>query len=435
MHRRPFFSVIGTSVMAILLSLSPARAQEKEDSPNFVEVAPALAGMSQQRLARIDRMCQEAVKRNQVPGVVALVARRGNIVYHKAFGLADNESGRTLGRNDIFRIASQTKAVTSTAVMMLWEEGLFGLDDPIGNFIPEFKETGVLKTFNADDTTWTTEAPRTPITIRHLLTHTSGIGYGVIDGDERFKKMYAKVGVTDLFTTKPVTIADSVKLLATLPLHHHPGEKFTYSEGLDVLGYFIEIVSGQPFDVFLRERLFEPLGMKDTAFYLSGKQAERLVPVQKPEDGKWVRLPETFYDPDYPIKGAKTFFSGGAGLSSTARDYAIFLQMYLNGGKMNGGRILSRKTIETMMLNQTGKLFGNGDKHYGLAFGVVTKQGQASGGIGSPGTFDWGGYFNTQYFADPVEGTIGILMKQTQAAAEDNTSWKFRRLVGQAIDD
>ena len=422
-------------LLTLLVIVGQTSNLHAETSGPLVESSPKIAGMSAERLTRIDRLCEEAIGENKVPGIVALVARHGKIVYHKAYGMADNATKRQLKRDDIFRIASQTKAITSTAVMMLWEEGRFQLNDPISKFIPEFKDVGVLKTFDEEKVTWTTEPVKKPITIRHLLTHTSGIGYGVIDGDPRFKTMYAKAGVTDLFTTEPVTIAESVKKLAKLPLHHQPGEKFTYSEGLDVLGYFIEIVSGKPFDVFLRERLFEPLGMHDTGFYLPEEKADRLVTVQKPEGEKWVRLPVTFYDPDYPIKGAKSFFSGGAGLASTATDYATFLQMYLNGGELNGVRILSRTTIATIMANQTEELFGNGDKHYGLAFGVVTDQGQAVGGLGSPGTFDWGGYFNTQYFADPQEGTIGILMKQTQAAAADDTSWKFRLLVGQAIDD
>lgn len=397
--------------------------------------SPADVGMSAERLGRIDRMCADAIAKSKVPGIVALVARHGEIVFHEAYGMADNTTGRKLRKDDIFRIASQSKAITSTAVMILWEEGHFQLNDPISKFIPEFKDVGVLKDYNEDTTAWTTEPANKSITIRHLLTHTSGIGYGVIDGDERFRKMYAAAGVTDLFTTEPITIEESVKKLATLPLHHHPGEKFTYSEGLDVLGYFIEIVSGKPFDVFLKERIFDPLGMHDTAFYLPEAKADRMVTVQKPDGDKWVRLPVTFYDPDYPIKGAKKFFSGGAGLSSTAKDYATFLQMYLNGGKLNGNRILSRTTIQTMMRNQTGDLFGDDSKYYGLAFGVVTPEGNAVGGIGSVGTFDWGGYFNTQYFADPKEGIVGILMKQTQGTNGDDTAWKFRQLVGQCVDD
>lgn len=423
--------------LSVCLFGAPALAQVRsgQHSPPLTLAPPAAAGVSEARLARIDAMFKDAVAKGEIPGAVALMARNGKIVYWKAFGMADNTAGRLLKKDDIFRIASQSKAITATAVMTLWEEGKFQLDDPISKFIPEFKNPQVLKSYNEQDGTWTSEPARSEITIRHLLTHTSGIGYGVIDGDERFRKIYARAGIVDLFTTDPVTIGENVKKLAKLPLHHHPGEKFTYSEGLDVLGYFIEIVSGMPFDVFLRQRVFEPLGMKDTAFYLPKEKAGRLVPVQKIENGSWVRFPVTFYDPDYPIKGAKTFFSGGAGLCSTAKDYATFLQMYLNAGELNGTRILSRTTIETMMRNQIGDLWGDGDKYYGLAFGVLTDKGQAKGGLGSPGTFDWGGYFNTQYFADPKEKVIGVLMKQTQGPVSDQTAWKFRLLVGQAIDD
>lgn len=293
----------------------------------------------------------------------------------------------------------------------------------------------MLKSFQYKDTSFTAVPAASEITIRHLLTHTSGLGYGAIDGDERFKMMYRKAGVTDLFTTEDISIGESVKKLAALPLHHNPGEKYTYSEGLDVLGYFVEVVSGMPFDVFLRKRLFEPLGMNDTWFYLPQDKAKRLVSVQRPEGGEWHRYPVTFYDPDYPVKGAKKFFSGGAGLSSTAKDYATFLQMYLNGGELNGKRYLSRTTVQSMMGNQIGDLWKGTGRHYGLAFGVQTQQGQDKGGNGSEGTFDWGGYFNTQYFADPKENIIGILMKQTQGTTSDETGWKFRLLVGQSVDD
>jgi CubicO group peptidase (beta-lactamase class C family) len=189
-----------------------------------------------------------------------------------------------------------------------------------------------------------------------------------------------------------------------------------------------------PFDRFLQERIFDPLGMKDTRFYLSDIQAPRLVTVHTFNQGKWNPYPVTFYDPEYPRKGAKRFFSGGAGLSSTTADYAKFLQMYLNGGVLNGKRILSSHTIETMMKNQVGDLW-NGDKFYGLAFGVVTEQGVATGGLGSEGTFDWGGYFNTQYFADPQENIIGLIFKQTSGAGNgDQTGWKFRQMVFTLIE-
>ncbi len=393
--------------------------------------------MSAERLGRIDEMCRTAVSGGDVPGVVALVARRGKIVYWKAFGMAENGCNRELKRDDIFRIASQTKAVTATAVMMLWEQGKFRLDDPISKYIPEFKNPQVLKTFNEEDGSYTTEPAKSEITIRQLLDHTSGLGYGAIDPDERFRKIYKKAGIIDAFTTEPVTIAENVKKLAKLPLHHNPGERFTYSEGLDVLAYLIEIVSGVPFDRFLRQHLLDPLGMTDTWFYLPDKSAGRLVPVQTKKDGRWIRLPTSFYDPDYPVKGAKTFFAGGAGLSSTAKDYATLLQMYLNAGELKGTRFLSRTTVDTILANHTGDLMGGkeGERYFGLAFAVLTPAGHDKGGKGSTGTFEWGGYFNTQYFADPREKLIGILMKQTQGPTSDNTADHFRQLVVQALDD
>ncbi len=420
--------------IAAMLLAANAQTKSIKKSPPLAETAPESVGMSNERLGRITAMLEASISEGDIPGAVALVARNGKIVYWKTFGLADNASNRLLKRDDIFRIASQTKAITTTAVMMLWEEGRFQLDDPISKYIPEFKNPQVLKDFHYSDTTWTTEAAKSEITIRHLLTHTSGLGYGIIDGDERFKMMYHKAGVTDLFTTENISIGESVKKLAKLPLHHQPGEKFTYSEGLDVLGYFIEIVSGEPFDVYLKKHIFEPLGMNDTYFYLPSEKAGRLVSVQKTENGKWMRYPVTFYDTDYPIKGSKRFFSGGAGLSSTAKDYATFLQLYLNGGELNGTRLLSRTTVETILANQTGDFFGN-DSFFSLAYGVVNEQGVAKGGQGGLGTFDWGGYFNTQYFADPQEKIIGILMKQTQGPTGDETGWKFRQFVFQAVDD
>ena len=421
--------------LGIVLSIN-AQTKSIKNSPVLTEGTPESVGMSAERIARIETMCADAVAKGEIPGIVALVARNGKIVYYKAFGKADSQSGRTLKRDDIFRIASQSKAITSTAVMMLWEEGKFRLDDPISKYIPEFKNPQVLKTFQYSDTSYTTTPASGEITIRQLLSHTSGLGYGVIDGDERFRMIYHKAGITDAFTEKQVTIAESVKKLAKLPLHHNPGEKFTYSEGLDVLGYLVEIVSGMPFDQYLKKHLFEPLGMNDTWFYLPNDKANRLVSVQQKNDkGEWEHYPATFYDPDYPIKGAKSFFSGGAGLSSTAKDYATFLQMYLNGGELNGIRILSRTTVQTILSNQIGNIWGDTGKYFGLAFSVVDQKGQGLGDLGSTGTFDWGGYFNTQYFADPKEKIIGILMKQTQGNVSDNTGWKFRQLIGQSLDD
>lgn len=411
-----------------------AQTSSINHSPALSEGTPTAEGVSSERLSKIDAMLQQHITDNELPGAVALIARNGKIIFHKAYGLADAASKKPMDNDAIFRIASQTKAITSTAVMMLWEEGRFRLDDPISMYIPEFGEAQLLDSFNETDGTYTVKPAKNQITIRDLITHTSGIGYGVIDGDERFKQIYANAGITDLFTTKNITIGESVKKLAVLPLHHEPGEAYTYSEGLDVLAYFVEVISGMPFDRFLKNRIFEPLGMDDTWFYLPNDKHDRLVTVQKKEDGKWVKYPVTFYDTDYPIKGARSFFSGGAGLSSTAKDYATFLQMYLNNGELNGVRLLSRTTVNSIMSNQIGTIW-DGNKHYGLAFGVINEKGGAAGGEGSEGTFDWGGYFNTQYFADPKEQLIGVLLKQTQGPVNDNTGWKFRQMVFSAIDD
>lgn len=424
-----------TFLFTLSIFWSLAQTSSINTSPPLSKADATSVGISSERLRRIDAMLEKAVAENQVPGIVALIARNGKIVFQNAYGMADNTSKKALKEDAIFRIASQTKAITSTAVMMLWEEGKFRLDDPISKYIPEFGEAQVLDTYNETDGTYTTEAAENQITIRHLLTHTSGLGYGVIDSDERFQKIYAKAGITDLFTTEDISIESSVKKLAKLPLHHNPGDAYVYSEGLDVLGYFIEVISGMPFDAFLRKRIFDPLEMDDTWFYLPKEKHNKLVSVQQFTNGQWKKYPITFYDTDYPMKGAKRFFSGGAGLSSTAEDYATFLQMYLNNGELNGIRILSRTTVNSIMGNQSGDLFGGNARDYGLAFGLVTEHGEVLGSNGSEGTFDWGGYFNTQYFADPEENVIGILMKQTQGKVSDETGWKFRQMVFAAIDD
>lgn len=433
------FKYTSRTVFNIILTLScfltQAQTKSLQTSAALVYGAASEVGISEERLARIDTMCMQAIRDGDLPGVVALVARNGKIVFHKAFGTADAKSNRLLKKDDIFRLASQSKAITATAVMMLWEEGKFQLDDPISKYIPEFKNPQILDSILSDGTYSTTAADK-EISIRHLLSHTSGIGYGIIDEDARFKKIYKDAGIIDLFTTEKISIGNNIKKLAALPLHNNPGEKYTYSESYDVLGYFIEIVSGMPFDVYLKTHIFDPLEMNNTAFYLPKSKEDRLVSVQTKKEGEWINYPITFYDPNYPIKGAKQFFSGGAGLCSTAENYAKFLQMYLNKGELNGTRLLSRTTVQVIMANQIGDLWGKDPKaSYGLAFMVQTEKGEGQGGNGSNGTFSWGGYFNTQYFADPKEQIIGILLKQTQKIKSDNTSWKFPILVGQSIDD
>ena len=412
-----------------------AQTPSAKKSPPLTDGTAQSVGISPERLKKLDAMLEESIKNEELPGLVAMIVRNGKIVYHSAKGFSDVASGKAMQKDAIFRIASQTKAITSTAVMMLWEEGKFRLDDPISKFIPEFKNPQVLQNFRFGDTTYTTVAADKEITIRHLLTHRAGIGYGGGDQDERIRMIYQKVGIVEAYDTKGMTNEVNIKRLAKLPLHQNPGEGFIYSMSIDVLGYLVEVVSGMSLDKFLRDRVFSPLGMTDTWFYLPENLAPRLVNLYFPNEGSWIIKPEGFmWDTTYPISGSKSHFSGGGGLSSTAMDYAKFLQMYLNGGEYNGVRILNRKTIETIMADQSIGLNENDGMYHGLAFAVASEKTIANGGIGSAGTFEWGGAFNTQYFADPKENLIGIILKQT-LDADEPTGWKFKQMIYSLFDD
>jgi CubicO group peptidase (beta-lactamase class C family) len=395
------------------------------------------------KLSQIDLLCQQAVEQSAIPGIMAFVSRGGKTVYHKAHGMADLQSGREMKTDDIFRIASQSKAITATAVMTLWEQGHFQLDDLISDYIPEFKEPVLLNTFDSSDSSFTTTPALSEITIRQLLSHTSGVGYGGIEGNTTFEMIYEKAGIVTLATTDDLSIEENVKRLASVPLLSNPGEAENYSMGLDILGYLVEIVSGMPFDMYLRTQIFDPLEMDETWFYLPDSLANRLVPVySKTEEGLWVPCPLDDFDRDFPITGARRLFSGGAGLSSTAEDYATFLEMYLHKGTLKGQQILQSTTVDTIMANQVGSLWGEDpEAFYGLAFMVISEKGGAEWDQGNAGTFSWAGYFNTSYFADPKTQTIGLLFMQSETiSGEDDKKTgalheQFRSLVLSEIEN
>src|SRR6267142_5760791 len=279
----------------------------------FTAGRPEDAGMSSERLARIDNMVNEYVAKKAIPGAVVFIARNGKVVYHKAYGVSDIEKQTPLKKDDIFRIASQTKAITSTAVLMLYEEGKLLLDDPLSKYIPEFKNPKVLVTFNEKDSSYTSEPAKSEITIRQLLTHSSGIGYASI-GSRELKAIYAKAQVPSGIgiSNTSVVLADKIKALAKLPLKNHPGEKWLYGLNTDVLGYLIEVLSGMTFDEFLRQRIFKPLGMNDTYFYLPKEKQSRLVKLYEVKNNSLTK-PKEVYDrvnPDYPNSDGK-YFSGG----------------------------------------------------------------------------------------------------------------------------
>ena len=397
--------------------------------PVLSEAPPESAGMSSDRLRNLDSLLLRYVNNKTLPGVAAIVVRDGKIVYHKAFGMRDIEARDPLGRDDIFRIASMTKAITSTAALMLFEEGRFALDDPVSKYLPEFKNPKVLVAYDRGKDSISTEPAKSEITIRQLMNHTSGIDYGVISSSADMKMIFEKAGIYALASTDDVTLKENIRRLAALPLRHHPGEKWTYGMNTDVLGYLVETISGMPLADFFRIRIFEPLGMKDTYFYLPDSKKDRLVPVytEAGSPKKLQKLTEQEgLDMDYPVKGAKKLYCGGAGLSSTAMDYAIFLQMLLNNGEYNGKHLLGRKTIELMTANQIGDLkMWNPTDRFSLAFSITT-EGNVWREPGSVGKFAWGGYFSTHYFADPKERLSVVLLKQLQG---DNRGWEIWPLV------
>ncbi len=396
-------------------------------------VKPETVGLSSERLERIASTVQRSIDDKRIAGAVTLVARRGHVAWFKAQGMADREAGKPMRPDTMFRICSMTKPITSLAVMMLYEEGHFLLDDPVSKYLPEFKNPKVLVK-PASGAPYTIPATR-EITIRDLLRHTSGITY---QWNEDLGAMYKDAKVASGLLPYDGTIEESTKRLAGLPLLFNPGEKFEYSLGVDVLGRLVEVVSGKPLDEFFRTRIFEPLGMKDTYFYPPDGKLDRLATAYTYYDEKGLnRFPDTpitegafTYSADYPTRDPRKLFSGGAGLVSTAADYARFCQMMLDGGKVGNTRLLSRKSVELMTQDQLGKI--SSDQGFGLGFGVNGVKAPLSE-LGSPGEYNWGGFFYTQFSIDPKEQMIVIFMGQLHPDGDLTLDRQVNELAYQAI--
>lgn len=418
------------SIVVVLLGfITHLSAQKLSEAP------PESQKFSQDRLYRIDRMVKEYIDSKKMNGAAALIARNGKVVYYRSFGFDDRETRKPLKRNAIFRIASQTKAITSVAVMMLFEEGKFLLDDPVSKYIHSFNNPQVLDKFNETDSTYTTIPASREVTIRDLLTHTSGIGYAQI-GSREFNAIYAKNNIRSFFGQGSASLAEDMQKLGSLPLAHNPGERFTYGLNTDVLGYLVEVISGTTLDQFFRKRIFEPLGMKDTYFYLPPDKQSRLVTTYYSDStGKLKKLPADYVDNgplkiDFP-KSNGTYYSGGAGLSSTIFDYAVFLQMMLNGGEYNGKRILSPHTVRMMTMNQLWNV-PNSESAFGLGFNVVTEKGSAKSPIPKD-SYDWGGIYSTNYWVDPVNKVVGLFFKQVWHDPAGESTEKFRVMTYGAL--
>jgi len=422
--------LLSASVSAQTLSLSP--------------VVPESVGLSSERLTRIDELVQGYVDRKEAAGAVALIARRGKVAYVKSWGDQDREAGTAMKDDTIFRIYSMSKPITSVAVMMLHEEGHFFLDDPVAKFLPEFAKMQV-QTESVDSETGEVtieNAPaERPMTIRDLLRHTAGLSYGVF-GNTQVDQQYRKLGIL----TDDKDLADMVSKLGKIPLRFQPGTQWHYSVSVDVAGRLVEVVSEMSFDQFLKERIFNPLGMYDTSFKVPSTKASRFAVLYTPKgqptgreaflkQGPPTKLIEPLVSEDLGDFGEDTtFFSGGGGLVSTAHDYLQFCQMMLNGGKLNGHRIISRKSVELMTADHLHGIKGfGGSETFGLGFAILDDLGRG-GKLGSEGTFDWGGAAGTKFWIDPEEDLIGIFMVQI-LPHRTRMGEEFRLLTYQAIDD
>jgi len=427
------FGIRRGSVLSAVVSLSVVSIGVAQQLPT---ASPESVGLSSERLGRITAAVDESIKDKQIAGAVTMVVRHGKVAWLKPQGMLDREAGKAMPADAMFRICSMSKPITSVAVMMLYEEGRFQLGDPISKYLPEFKDPKVLVKPANGGTPYSIPATR-EITIRDLLRHTSGLTY---NWNETLGKMYDDANVATGLLEYDGTIADNVKRLAAQPLLFQPGERWEYSLGVDVLGRLVEVVSGMPLDEFFRKRIFEPVGMKDSYFYLPQEKLSRLAVAYGIFEGKEAtRFPDKpvvdgllTYDASYPIAGPKKLFSGGGGLVSTAEDYARFCQMMLDNGMVNVKRLLSRKTVELMTHDQLGKI--GPDQGFGLGFGVDGVKGPMDE-LGSPGEFGWGGFFYTSFTIDPKEQMIVIFMAQLHPAADVNIQNRVKTLVYEAIND
>jgi CubicO group peptidase (beta-lactamase class C family) len=431
-------SLVGAGGFAALAQqVAPVRQETAR--PPAPARAPAAAtpesvGISTQRLGRLHAGMQAIVDRREAAGTVTLVARDGKVVDVHANGFQDAESKTPMRENTIFRIASMTKPITSVAIMMLYEEGKLRLNDPVARFIPSFKQQRVSGENGA------MENARRGMTIRDLLVHRSGLSYGFLNAGP-VGNGYRSGGVVDGLTTTDMTLAEGIDKLAAQPLMSQPGAAWNYSLSTDVLGRVVEVASGQPFEVFLRERIFKPLGMIDTDFVVTDAKWSRLATVYSPDTTgvRPMKDPESFgnthMSPVAYYKPGKKYFSGGAGLTSTIRDYSRFALMLAGGGAVDGVRLLSPKSVELMSADHTadlttpGLLLGPG-VGFGLGFSVVTDL-AATQALGSEGMYGWSGIYGTNFWVDPKERLVAIVMVQKYPNA--TVSAAFQPLVYQAL--
>ena len=384
--------------------------------------------ISATKLSLIDSVVNQYVKNRWLIGASVIVVKDHQVVYYKGLGYADEKTKKPMAADALYRIMSQSKAITSLAIMQLYEQGKLGLDDKLSKYIPSFKNPKVINEYNAKDTSYTVVDAKREVTIRDLLTHSSGIDYTDI-GSSKMSTIYNKANIPSGLGYFDANLVDRMTALGKLPLAHQPGEKFTYGLNSDVLGAVVEIISGMSLEAYFNKFIFEPMGMKDSYFNVPATKASRMPTVYTENDKKEIiEWPENFrkINSNYPLK-AKTYFSGGAGLSSTAFDYAIFLDMLLNKGKYNGHQILSPRTVEVMLGHQL-DFQKEGEDYFSLGFSVTSAK-SAQRNLRSAGSFSWGGYYGTNYWADPKENLIVLIMTQHTPNSHDDLKGKIENII------
>ncbi len=389
---------------------------------------PESAGMSSERLARIVPAMQKYIDAELTPGIITAIVRHGKLVHFEAQGEMDVAAGKAMRPDAIFRIASMTKPITSAALMILWEEGHFQLRDPVSKFIPAFDNIKVSTTADASGLTGQLVDPKRAITIRDMLTHTAGLANNYRGNVRAYREAI----------TGAKNNTELIAKLAKLPLNYHPGEDWQYSIATDVVGHLVELISGINLDEFLQERIFKPLDMPDTHFYMNTDKADRLTAQYTPgEENKRITLQDPGSAESRWISGPKTLFRGAGGLASTARDYLRFQQMMLNGGELEGVRLLAPSTVSLMLENHTSDLdlwLPGPGMGFGLGYGVVVDRGKAATPL-SEGAGYWGGAYCTLSWLDPEQGIAAVLMTQVRPYRHINVRQDFQVLTYQAIVD
>jgi len=381
----------------------------QETSDLFRFVPPDELGFSSGLESDLDQLFEQFIYDEKIAGAVALIARNGQIAIEKAWGWQDRENERPMEAHHLFRIASMTKAVTSLAILQLYEQGLLDFQDPVEHYIPEFTNPQVLVSFDEETGVYETRPASRSITIHDLLTHTSGIAYNFTRPE--LASIYESENIPALIAEPGVTIAQTMTRLGPLPLAHDPGEAYSYGLNTDVLGLVVEVVSGLSLADYFNHFIFEPLGMNDTGFYLPGRHND-LTAMYSIQNGELVRFSDESgtLNANFPVQENLTYYAGGAGLTSTARDYFIFLQAILNGGEWNGTRIISSYTLNYL---KTDQMLGIWDDQDGFSYGFrITSEAGAGAGMRPPGSLSWGGAFQTTYWIDPVNEMVVVLMTQ-----------------------